>query len=399
MAVAAWERGERVSPDALARALAASCRPRAAIYWGDLALSALAGWGGVFYAGTHAGSALAALGFAVGVLGLYRAVLFIHELAHIGRGAVPGFLVAWDLVAGLPLLAPSLLYVGSHGDHHKKHIYGTAADPEYAPIAHWRPARLVGSSLALLLVPALLVVRWGLLGPLGWLVPPLRRWLITHLSTLIINPGYQRRAPKGRLAKRWWTEEIAAAAVVWSSAAAFAMGLLSLHWIALWYAVVAAILMLNHLRTLGAHRYANEGGRMSEEQQIADSLSLVGPALAAALYRAPRAGGPALPRPPPLAADAPVSQPGPRPPRARPPAPGGRHLLAHGDAGAGRRAGCPDRARLLVPPSGARPRAAIGRSRARRRAAAGGAGARSARSCGRCGARASRPRSRASRRR
>jgi fatty acid desaturase len=277
MAVAAWSRGERVSPEVLARALAASCRPRAAVYWADLVICALAGWAGFVTAGSSAAPMIRGLGFTVAVLALYRAVLFIHELAHLARGAVPGFLLAWDLLAGIPLLAPSLLYAGSHGDHHKKHIYGTAADPEYAPIAHWSLARLIGSSLALLLVPALLALRWGLLGPIGWAVPPLRRWLITHLSTLIINPAYERRAPKGRLAKRWWIEEIAAAAVVWAAAGAAASGVLPLHWLGLWYAVVATILMLNHLRTLGAHRYANEGGRMSEEEQIADSISLYGP--------------------------------------------------------------------------------------------------------------------------
>jgi fatty acid desaturase len=37
--------------------------------------------------------------------------------------------------------------------------------------------------------------------------------------------------------------------------------------------------MVNHLRTLGAHRYENAGGVMTLDEQIADSVNLWGPAL------------------------------------------------------------------------------------------------------------------------
>ena len=57
------------------------------------------------------------LGAVVAVLSLYRAVVFIHELAHLSPGRVPGFRVAWNLLCGIPLLVPSFLY-GSHRDHH-----------------------------------------------------------------------------------------------------------------------------------------------------------------------------------------------------------------------------------------------------------------------------------------
>jgi fatty acid desaturase len=265
------------SAESLERELAAIHRPKPVVYWADLLACVAIGWS-AFVGALSWGGAAAALAFVVAVFALYRAALFIHELAHLARGAVPGFHVAWDLLAGFPLLAPSLMYVGSHGEHHKAHIFGTAQDPEYAPLAHWSAARLAGTSLGLSLVPAALVLRWGVMVPLGWFVPAVRALAIGRLSTLVINPDYVRAAPRGKLAKRWRNEELACMAVVWAAGAALALGVLPLRVAALWYALVAAILMINHARTLGAHRYENTGAPMTTSEQVADSLSVVGPA-------------------------------------------------------------------------------------------------------------------------
>ncbi len=278
MAVAALQPGALAEPETLGRDLAAAHRPRPAIYWGDFLCAATIGWLAFGFAATHWGSRGAALAFALAVLALYRAALFIHELTHLARSAVPGFNVAWDLLAGFPLLAPSLMYVGSHGEHHKAQIFGTAEDPEYAPLAHWSSLRLLGATLGLLFVPAALVVRWGLLVPLGWLFAPVRTFARERLSTLAINPDYRRKAPMGKLKKRWRNEELCCAALVWAACAALALGALPLRPFVVWYALLATILMLNHLRTLGAHRYENEGAVMTESEQVADSLSLWGPA-------------------------------------------------------------------------------------------------------------------------
>jgi fatty acid desaturase len=264
--------------DSLERTLAAQHRPRPAIYWADLLACLALGWPAFAYAVTAWGSAGAWLAFAVAVFALYRAALFIHELSHLASGAVPGFHLAWDLLAGFPLLAPSLMYVGSHGEHHKASIYGTADDPEYAPLAHWSVRRLLGATLGLLLVPAALIVRWGLLVPLGWLVPAVRDFAVGRLSTLVINPSYVRKPPKGKLKKRWQREELACMAVVWLAGAALSAGILPARALAIWYGLVATILMINHARTLGAHGYENESGAMSLDAQVADSINLWGPA-------------------------------------------------------------------------------------------------------------------------
>lgn len=265
------------SHDALERELVAAHRPRPAIYWVDLAACVAVGWPAFAYAVAHWGSGIAALALAIAVLALYRAALFIHELSHLASGAIPGFYAGWSLLAGFPLLAPSLMYVGSHGEHHKAKIFGTIDDPEYAPLAHWSPLRLTLTSLGLLLVPAALVIRWGLLVPIGAFVPAVRNFAVGRLSTLVINPDYVRKAPKGVLKKRWLREELACMSVVWLAAAALAAGWLPLRAAALWYALLAALLMVNHLRTLGAHLYEHEGGAMTLDEQVGDSINLWGP--------------------------------------------------------------------------------------------------------------------------
>ena len=56
----------------------------------------------------------------VAVFALYRALLFIHELTHIHRNALPGFRFAWNLFVGIPMLTPSFMYEGVHTTHHKR---------------------------------------------------------------------------------------------------------------------------------------------------------------------------------------------------------------------------------------------------------------------------------------
>ncbi len=275
---AAETRPLALSHEELERELVAAHRPVPAIYWGDFLACAVLGWCAFAFAAVSWGSVAAWLAFAVAVLALYRGALFIHELSHLAGGAVPGFHASWDVLVGFPLLAPSLMYVGSHGEHHKAKIFGTSEDPEYAPVAHWSAAHLTGATLGLVLVPAALVVRWGVLVPLGWFVPAVRDFAVGRLSTLVINAHYVRKPPKGVMRTRWQREEAACMVVVWAALAAAATGALPARVFALWYALVSVILLINHLRTLGAHLYEHEGGAVTLDAQIADSINLWGPA-------------------------------------------------------------------------------------------------------------------------
>lgn len=216
------------------------------------------------------------IALAVATFALYRAVLFIHELAHIKQGALPGFEVAWNFVIGLPLLVPSLMYVGPHTDHHRRKIFGTRLDPEYEPIAHWSPAKILRSGVSMFIVPPVLFVRWGVLGPISWLVPPLRRVLIESASTLLINSHYKRRMPGDSERERWMWGEAGAAVVAWSLMYSAWAGILSMSVLIQYYCITAAILMVNYARTLASHRYDNSDGELDDIGQLLDSVNLMG---------------------------------------------------------------------------------------------------------------------------
>jgi fatty acid desaturase len=262
---------------ALRRRFAGLHRPRPAIFWSDLAVSAGLGWSAFAVAGlSQPGSARSLAALFVATLALYRAVLFIHEIAHMKRGALPGFEVVWNLIVGLPLMVPSLMYVGSHREHHDVSRYGTELDPEYEPVASWSPLRIVVSFLVMPLLPPLMALRWGVMGPVSRVIPALRPFIVGHLSTLVINTHYRRAMPRGHNARRWAFEEAGGALYFWVAVAAVASGAVGLHWVALWLAVGIAILVLNHARTLAAHRYENDGRALDWTGQLGDSINMTG---------------------------------------------------------------------------------------------------------------------------
>ncbi len=242
-----------LSPGALYRRFAAECRPKPWLYWIDTLGCAALGWS-AFAVAVSLGpaSSLGAVAAVVAVFALYRAALFVHELAHLRAGAVPGYEVAWHLAVGLPLLVPGLMYVGSHNEHHKRSVFGTVADPEYEPMALWSIPRILLSGLPLFVVPLLLVLRWGVLGPLSYLISPLRPLVVGRLSTLIINVRYYRPLPQGEEVRRWALQEAGTAFVVWAVAAALWAGRIGAEVVQVWYAVTLGLLAVNlHLTEQG----------------------------------------------------------------------------------------------------------------------------------------------------
>ena len=269
---------------ALRRRFAEAQRPQPAIFWADLGVSAMVGWSAFYLAGSlPAGSALSGVALVVAILALYRAVLFIHEITHLKPNVVRGFETTWNLLVGIPLMAPSLLYVGAHRHHHDVTRYGTDLDPEYEPVATWGPLRIASSFALMPLFPPALAVRWGVLGPLSRLIPALRPFVVGHLSTLAINPRYVRELPVRRDALRWKLEEAGGALWVWACTAAIAFGLLDVRWAFVAWAVTAGILFLNHARTLASHRYENLGGQLDWNEQLIDSVNIPGAPILTAL--------------------------------------------------------------------------------------------------------------------
>jgi fatty acid desaturase len=273
-----------LSYSTLRKRFADALRPRRSIYWPDLLACVGVGWASFAAAIALQSNLAASVALtAVSVLALYRAALFIHELAHLKRGAVSGLETAWNISVGVPLLIPSLMYIGSHGDHHRRAVYGTEDDPEYEPIAYWRPYRVFLSMFTYLGVPAALVLRWGVVGPVSYLYPPLRRLVVERASALVINTHYRRKPPKGPALMRWALQEAACALWIWSLAYGAWTGAVPISWLVHGYLLAVGILTVNHVRTLASHRYVRRGGQVSREGQLLDSVNILNESIATKL--------------------------------------------------------------------------------------------------------------------
>jgi fatty acid desaturase len=239
--------------------------------------SALAGWAlFALSASLPFGSPLHVASSLGAVFALLRAVLFIHELAHRRSEELPGFELAWNLLVGIPVQVPSLMYVDSHLDHHRRTAFGTLADPEYAPIARWSRLRIASFVLLVSTLPVVLPIRWALIGPLSHLAPGLRRRTVERLSTLAINSHYRRPPPRPRQKPRWEAQEAGAAAFAWALAAAAAAGWIPLALLGQWWLVASGVWIVNQARTLAAHGYEHEGEPVDTEGQLLDSINLRG---------------------------------------------------------------------------------------------------------------------------
>jgi fatty acid desaturase len=280
---------ERIADDkAMLRAAAEMARDLAvhkpAIYWGDLLASVIVGYGALFVAVTAGGWALGLAAGLVSALALYRAVSFIHEIAHMKAGAVPGFRLGWNLLVGVPLMIPSFMYEDVHVHHHARTKYGTVEDPEYLPLALMKPWTLPMFVIVAALAPIGLLVRYGLLAPLSAVIPPLRRRVIERYSGLVINPAYRRRMPEGRFRREWLAMEIGASLWAMALIALVAIGAFPIKTVLIFLAIVSVATVINQVRTLVAHLWENEGEAMTVTAQYLDSVNVPPPALLPALW-------------------------------------------------------------------------------------------------------------------
>jgi fatty acid desaturase len=220
----------------------------------------------------------------VAVLALYRAGSFIHELTHLKRGSVRGFRLAWNAIIGVPLLVPSFVYEGVHNQHHAKRYYGTVDDPEYLPLALMKPWTLPAVLLVALISPVLLLVRFGILGPLSLFSRRLRAFVVGRYSGLQLNPLFRRPEPEGDFRRDWIVQEVACSAWAISLLALVATGVLPLGIFATGMAIASGTMLLNQVRTLVAHLWENDGEPMSVTEQYLDSVNVPPPATLPALW-------------------------------------------------------------------------------------------------------------------
>ncbi len=259
-------------------------QPRPAIYWADLVASALVGYGALAVAVTASSTALVLLAGAIAMLGLYRAMSFIHEVSHMKHSSLPHFRLGWNLIVGIPMLIPSFMYEGVHNLHHAKTRYGTVEDPEYLPLALMKPWTLPLFIVVSALAPVALLFRYAVLSPLSVAVPSLRRAIVERYSALAINPQFRRRAPEGDAATYW--NRVEAAASVWALAlvAMAATGVIPLRSFGIAMLVASAVAVVNQVRTLVAHLWENEGEPMSVTAQYLDTVNVPPPSLLPALW-------------------------------------------------------------------------------------------------------------------
>ncbi|OJW57025.1 MAG: fatty acid desaturase [Sphingomonadales bacterium 63-6] len=255
---------------------------RPGIYWPDMLISAALGYAAL------AGAILASnvwLAIALGLfasLALYRALLFIHELTHIHKNALPGFRFVWNLLVGIPVLTPSFMYEGVHTLHHARTRYGTAEDPEYLPLALMKPWSLPLFILVALLAPPALIIRFGILNPLSVIFPPLRKFVWERFSALSINPDFRRRPPEGDFARMVFWQELGA--TLWAMALIASIFVLGWKPLLVAMAVLSLTAVLNQLRTLVAHLWENEGETMTVTAQYLDSVNVPPPSPWAELW-------------------------------------------------------------------------------------------------------------------
>lgn len=261
-------------------------KPNPVIYWLDFLFHVSLGWTAfVMVLLVPLFSAWQLVAFVIAALSLYRAVTFIHELTHLKKGTFKIFRLVWNLTSGIPLMTPSFTYDGVHYDHHKPDVYGTSEDGEYIPFATQRPVLMIGYVLFSFFLPLIFIIRYLLLTPMSYLIPPLRKFCWERASSLVINPNYKRHKNTIRNDKYWQLQEFATFVFATTAITCVILEILTYKVLILWYLVGIVIFLLNSLRTLVAHAYRNPGNhRMGFVEQYLDSTNIPGNLFITALW-------------------------------------------------------------------------------------------------------------------
>lgn len=261
-------------------------KPNPWIYWTDFLFHISLGWAAfIVVLSTPLLSPVQILAGIVATLAFYRAAIFIHELAHLKKGTFGLFRFVWNMTCGIPLLIPSFTYDGVHNDHHKPDVYGTAEDGEYVPFATLKPVAMVGYVMLSFLLPLFFIVRFLLLTPVSYFIPPLRRLVWERASSLTIDMNYKRAPDAIRNDRHWKLQEFGSFVFIAAVVACIALGVLTPWFLLWWYLIAMFIFFINSLRTLSAHAYRNPADhRMEFAEQYLDSINVPGNWLITALW-------------------------------------------------------------------------------------------------------------------
>jgi len=257
-------------------------QPNPVIYWTDFLVSILTGHVAIhlitllpkWYPDSPWMIAGVIACYTITVLAYMRALMFIHELVHLPKGKFKGFRFAWNALCGIFFLVPSFLYY-PHVDHHRRKHYGTERDGEYLPLSHQGRWMIVGFIGQALIIPILGFARFLIISPICWLIPGARRWVHRHASTMLVDPSYERTDANPNLMRTVVLQEFFC--FLWCVVFFTRHGIRTGQWLdPFWlvaYCVGVGLLILNEIRTLGAHRWTNVEGEMSFEEQLLDSVN------------------------------------------------------------------------------------------------------------------------------
>lgn len=213
--------------------------------------------------------------FGVQCVCYFRAVMFVHEIVHLPEKKLRMFRVAWNLLCGIPFLVPSFTYY-THLDHHRRKMFGTENDGEYLPLASMSPGWILFYLAQGLWVPPLVVIRFGLIVPLTWFCPPLRRRIHQRASSLVMDPSYIRPLPTTTAFRIIRLQEVACFLFL------VAVPVISLSVLKHWpipfliqaYATAVVLITMNCLRTLASHRWSSAGHEGTFIDQMLDSVTM-----------------------------------------------------------------------------------------------------------------------------
>ncbi len=258
-------------------------RPNAKIYWADFLATILTGHAAFIsllnlemLTGLTGGALWSLKGvlFAAVSILFMRAAMFIHELVHLPAKGYQGFRITWNLLCGIPFLIPSFLYY-PHVDHHRRKHYGTDHDGEYLDLSHRHPANLLLFIGAALVVPIAAFLRFAVMTPITWVFPQFQNWVERHASSMVVDIFYLRGdfGPQARRTMR--LQEVAC--FVWCLILLMRAPIVSGQWIDGFlvqaYLVSVTLILINNVRTLGAHRWTGDGRELTFEEQLLDSVN------------------------------------------------------------------------------------------------------------------------------
>ena len=227
---------------------------RAEVYWTDFLCCLLLGYGSFLLVDpTHLFSISNILLSMVSIVFIYRMSMFTHEISHFRQGQMTSFATTWNLMCGIPLLIPKFMYK-NHKEHHAKKSFATENDGEYIDFSNRSPLEIVGYLLLQFIAPLAFVVRFLILAPLSWFFPAVREITWQRFSSLSIDPDYRRPLPKSR-STQYSFEEAGCFLLIILVLFGLNSGAIAVERIYQWYIVISAMLFMNGLRVLAAHKY------------------------------------------------------------------------------------------------------------------------------------------------